>query len=76
MWPAPECPSALVPGTVPLWAAVGSCVQPGLAACSRTRAFLTGSCVQPCLTTVLSSSLSRATDPSKDGSQELGWFIS
>lgn len=33
----PNCPSTLVPGTVPLWEAVGSCMQPGRAACSRTK---------------------------------------
>ena len=48
------CPSALVPGTVLLWEALGSCMHPGFAACP-TRAFLTGSCAQPCLSTVPSS---------------------
>lgn len=36
---------AQVPGTAPLWE---GCVRPGLAVCPRTRAFLAGSCAQPC----------------------------
>lgn len=49
--------NVLVPGTVLLWEALGSSVHPGLAACPRTRAFLTGSCAQPCLNTAPSSCL-------------------